>query len=413
VLGAARLAVVTGRSPRLAVIASLGLYGVSLGYGFASFVFTSPLVLFALAGAERLVDALERERPLAGPAAEVALTTSLTFLGHALAFAFVVVLVVARVAVLALARAPRLGLTRGALQPVAVFALATAPVALLAAPSIVSFTRGGWTEVGVEQGAWSFEPFTARWAALAGHLLERGSAHHVSVMLGVLVWWALAQITSPLGPRPRGRGLELYALTACLVWAFGPMGTPSVWFVYPRFATLAAVLVLLLPRAAPIGGRAAALALGAVGLVAANAALNRDHVARMSAWAAPYDQIRAAIPPNQRVLPLSSDDGGLEHPALTGLHFYLMGDGARYVPFLFDNPGVPVHARRDVERPPAPFWREVARADVAALAPHYDYLVLRGAHLVGQAARLPALEEVTRARGWVVFRQRRALEPAR
>lgn len=61
-LAAAELAEVHGRDARLGLIAPMATFGYALGYGFASFVFAMPTMLFALAALERLLRRLLADR---------------------------------------------------------------------------------------------------------------------------------------------------------------------------------------------------------------------------------------------------------------------------------------------------------------------------------------------------------------
>jgi hypothetical protein len=409
VLGGAALAESTGRSPRLGLLAPLALFGFSLGYGFASFVFSMPLLLFTLAAGERYFARTESAASQAPrrEALNLTLWLSLAYLGHVLIFTLAALLLGARALLFVLTRrgAPRLG----TLLVLAACALPAAAWALLALLRV----RGS---AAPDDGPWfAFTPLSAHLARLPGDLLERGSPAHWHTMYAVAVLFGLQLFLGLFvrRPRPRGTGrfaLELYATLLVLLYAFGPESLVrplELWMLFPRVATLAALFVYLLPRvdlrSRALGATSALLALL---VLTHDAGLNREHVLRFNALATRYDGVRAAIPPGARVLALSvpdPDDFLHQHPALGSLYFLHLEDGAAYTAFLFDHPLLPVHAR-GTPRPRAPSWREPGAFDPEQMGRDYDFLVLRGSTLLARMAGRASHEQVLEHHGWTVFR---------
>jgi hypothetical protein len=421
---AASLAVATGRSPRQALIAPLATFGVSMGWGFGSFVFAAPFSFFTLGSAER---ALFEEQPTAQRRALIhfAIWAALLYLAHGFLFITTGLMIAVRLAVFAAARG-RKG-ARAALAPIGRLVLATLPVVLLAVPATWAQLAAPEIEAGSEQASgsaqiFSFEPWSSHLSQIGGHLLERGSPDHWTVMwlaLALCAGYAGWSFARPLlGHPPREgcstRGAEVYAALLCAMFLFGPMSVEwpsSIWFVYPRFGVLAMVALFLVPRPDLSGRAGAALALAAAMLVAWNAGINAGHIRRFSAWAQPYDAVRAEIPPRSRVLALTVVPAGdltTMHPALGSLYFYHLADGASYTAFLFDKPSLPVHSRPDVPKPRAPFWRSPGAFDPQTHGRDFDYLVLRGAGLVARTEAAGTHRRVADHHGWVVFK---TLEP--
>jgi hypothetical protein len=418
VLGAADLADATGRSPRLGVIAPLAIFGISMGYGFASFVLATPFLFFVLASAERLFlagDPLERRQR----ARVLAAFLAVAYLSHAIVAASAVVLIGVRALGLSLHAAwalrDRPWWERGhkALTPIGWLVVSGLPALLVASPALVSYLVHPWGEAGTGSSPiFSWSPFAERAREFGGHLLERGSTAHWQVMgwtaalFGLEVGWSLFR-TQP--GRPRGYGLELYAELLVAMYAVGPMSVTSIfWFAYPRYAVMAGLMILLLPRVELSRPIALPLVGAALALVGWNAALNAQHVRNFSAWARPYDRVRELVPKGARVLPLTvvpGNDLANYHPALGSLYFYHLVDGAAYVPFLFDNPGHPVWHKKK-PKPRAPFWRNPDSYDPRTHGKDYDYLVLRGPALIQRTLAAGEHDLVENVEGWAVFKTR-------
>ena len=405
-----------------ALLAPLVLYGYPRGYGFSSFVFTVPFVLLVLASFEALLRRLHHQRSVRGAAAAFSACLVLCYLGHALWALPAGLALAVRWAVFAVGKPVR---TIG--ESLAVTVLAGLPAVLCAAIA--------WTDLGPERSdvtvhradidvlIWGTS-LTRRWSILGGHLLERGSPAHWYTMYGVaalflvfaawhLMAWARKRPWAEGGWFTEAdRGAVAYAGVFGLLYAVGPesIGWPvSVWMIYPRYGTMAGLLVFLLwrPPAAGRWGSRAAVALGAVALalVAHNAHLNHGHVKWFSSWAQRYDVVRSVIPPKSTVLALTGFDPGdwiASHPAFGSLYFYHLCDGAAYTAFLFDQPMHPV--RLKPKRPPAPPWNNTSVYSPTVHGEAFDYLVLRGRQFVRPTERAGRHDVVLRHDGWVVFK---------
>lgn len=408
VLGGAHLAEATGRDPRIALAASLGMFGIGLGYGFASFVFTCPLCLFVLGSTERLLGAearLRRARVL-----ELGAALTLVFLGHPLVFLVTTLAVASRLIVELLVK---LLLREGGSFPL----LWSLTQAFLLPGALALFSLRSAGEVQFQPGKsalLSYSPWAEHLQRFGGSLLERGSAEHWTVMRGLGIFAGLGLVLGFVRPRQSSAGLRaraalwLYAAYFAAWYWVGPMSiTDSLWYVYPRFAVLFGVMILLLPRVELSGKLGAALACLALPLVVYNASLNFQHVRQFNDWARPYDEVRKLIPKGAKVLPLTVVPGGdlaNNHQALTSLYFYHLVDGAAFVPFLFDTPGVPVRYRKDVTLPRAPPWNNPDAYDPRVHGVDYDYLVLRGPGLIQRTQAAGLHELVQDVSGWAVFR---------
>jgi hypothetical protein len=193
-----------------------------------------------------------------------------------------------------------------------------------------------------------------------------------------------------------------------LVFVLGPVnaGWPvTFWVVYQRAGSLALLFLFLLPTGA-LSGRRAVLAVAALLPILHNAAVNREVVLAYSSWAAPYDQVRAMVPPGQRVLPLSPARVPRPlGPAPPTAWASITWPTARpYVPVGNVPEEMPVHRTNDAATPYNPSPYEYSPAGPGA---QYDYLVLRGEPLVRATRGEPErFREVGEASGWVVFQNR-------
>ena len=413
-----------------ALLAPLVLYGYARGYGFSSFIFTLPLVLLVLATFERLLRRLSDSRAVATFGGALLLC----YLGHALCALPAAVAVALRFLVFAIGKPVR-WVVRGA----AVTALAVVPSLVCAAIA--------WTDLGPERAGVTLHranpdiflwgsSLSDRWAGLGGHMIERGSPGHWTTMYGVAGLFVLLLVVQ-LGqaafryavsaqgghreaatsdaPTPLGgeadRGAVVYAVFFALLYAVGPesIGWPmGVWMVYPRYATLGALALFLLPRPRLSPVAQVATAVVAFGLVAHNATLNRGHVANFNRWASNYDGVRAAVPAKATVLALTSPEPGdwiRSHHALGSLYFYHLCDGAAYTAFLFDNPLHPVRMKPD--RPQAPPWNNPGAYSPTVHGVQFDYLVLRGRRFVEATRKAGRHEVVVSHQGWVVFKTKK------
>ena len=246
-LGAARLAAATGRSPRLCGVAPLVIFGLSLGFGFASFVVGLPWILHALADTERLYGRPDDAAARRWAAIRLAIWLSFCFLGHGLVFLFAAMAIGLRSAV-HVARRPR------EFQPVLYAVAAGAAVGLIAAPSVIRRLQHRYvspefmTPNGV--GLSGFIPWSQRTKSLAADLLDRGGEGHMTTMMLVVGWAAILVLVRVLrgrhDDRPQREGLQdglpLYAVIMTVVFLFGPVwiGWPvTFWVVAQRAGTLA------------------------------------------------------------------------------------------------------------------------------------------------------------------------------
>ncbi|MEQ9501313.1 MAG: hypothetical protein RIT81_30875 [Deltaproteobacteria bacterium] len=394
-LATADLARTCGRDPRIAAIAPLAMFSVALGYGFAAWVcgvWTVPLVLAAV---ERTLHAPTRRHT-----AILSAAWTTCFLAHALLFLFVSAALVLRVVVdlLGRGRSESAGRLRA--------------VALAAAPA---FLHGLFTVARLEPAEpatqWAhFEPAAWSLARLGSDLLQRGDDRHVYTMFAALAWWVALLI---LGARQRRRAprgtvaLALYAALAAGLYAFGPMTLEhpvEVWMLAPRFGALAALFLFLLPTPSLRSRAGVAFVGAAIALLVANAALNRQMIAKFDRIGQRYDPVRRHIPPGATYLALTlvpPGDLATYHPAVQSLFFHHLCDGAAYTAYLFDNPLHPVRPKHP--RPPAPPWRDVASyaPDVHGVA--YDFVVLRGSLLVERTKDAGRHRLVAEENGWFVF----------
>ncbi len=397
VFGSAYLAEVCGRSPRLALLSPLALFGISLGYGFASFVTALAVIPWALGAAEQWLGEGGKRRwwALAG-------LLVLSYLAHALVFLLVSALVAIRSATFF---GPgwwgRLWRTATAFVPAA---LAMAPLAY------VFLSREHVGEGNQNPGRWAqFLPRDQHLANWGGHLLERGSEAHWLTMKGalaLLVGWLALSLWRSVSVAKKSWGLELYAGLTALLYLYGPESLErpmNVWLVYQRFAVVAALLLFLLPRV-DLSGWRGIFALPALALVLHNASINRAQVVNFNGWASKYDAVRAAVPKGATVLALSHAGPGdlLQfHPALGSLYFYHLCDGAAYTAFLFDNPLHPVFLKS--KRPEAPFWRNPYEYSPYIPGANFQWLVLRGEPFVSRTIAAGLHRRVLEHEGWTVF----------
>lgn len=402
-----------------ALIASLALYGYPRGYGFASFIFTVPFVWLVLAAFEHVLYRTRTDKPLPLAVASLSGALLLCYLGHALQ-AFPAGLAVGlRFLVFFIGRPLRI-----AGRAAAALAIGVLPAVACAAIAWMDFgTRPGVTlnRADAQLMTWG-SSLTSRWAGVGGHLLERGSPDHWLTMYGVAglltvlvvlhlvggVWslWLRRKLDFTEGDQ----GAVVYAVFFASLYVVGPesLGWPmGVWMVYPRYATVAALSLFLLPRPRLGVIWQLALAACAFGLVAHNAHLNRSHVRAFSQWASRYDAVREAVPPRSKVLALTGYDPGdwiVAHHALGSLYFYHLCDGAAYTAFLFDNPMHPVRLKS--QRPEAPPWNNTGAYSPTVHGTAFDYLVLRGRRFVAPTEQAGRHDVVLRHEGWVVFKTR-------
>jgi hypothetical protein len=206
----------------------------------------------------------------------------------------------------------------------------------------------------------------------------------------------------------RGRRLALLALLGCFV---APMAIQGQWNIAPRFAWIAALLIVTAvadpgPRLAR-AGVAGALALTLA--VAANAVV---HHRAFDREADGFAGAVEAIPPGQRVLSLVYDNRSAVFARWPYLHFgqYVMayrGGAAGWS--LAKSPPIPIRHRRQGDFPiPDPFLPGDFRA--AEHGPFYEYFLARAGpstEAIFVGAPIPTL---VHARGsWRVWRNEEAI----
>ena len=399
------LASALGRDPRQGIVAPLAFFGVSMGYGFASFVFATPFLFFTLAAAEPIFlgKAKSRQKFILG------FWLICAYLGHALIFLVAALLLLFR---------GILGLfVEKKFRPWFQIGLASLPAILLAIPATVEHVSQPWTEIGsTAEGPkqwFYFVDITQHLNGFWGHLLERGSSTHILVMKCAALLWLVWLIIGFFRPRSRAHAawpsLLIYVggITALFIVGPNSMEWPSsLWMIYPRFGVIAAMALFLLPRPGFQGRWGIIFALCGFGLVMWNGSINRGHIERFNQWAKKYDPVRELIPKGARVLALTVPQGRdftHNHPALGSLYFYHMVDGASYVSFMFDAAALPI---RQIERtkPRAPFWRTPYTFNPKVHGIDFDYLVLRGKSLVSRTDRAALHTKLGSPNGWTVYK---------
>ncbi len=416
-LAAAELAEVCGRSPRLALLAPLTLFGYALGFGFVTFLAATPFAIFTIASAERLVQAslpIETKlRDLYRPLLRLAVSFVLLYLAHGMFFLAVAAVIGFR---LVFSFGNRLRQRRPLLPLLGAMALTTPPIIALAALALWRLRSSHRTETSTSSaGEWAFPTLAERMNFLPVHLLKRDNMPHEWTMYAVAgfavvvaLLWFVRQLR--LQTEERSRGLYFYALGFVLLYLTGPNSLVwplSVWVFYSRFATIAVLLLIMLPRVDLTRRGLAPLLLVPLAILAYNAHLQAHGVERISKMAEPYNKVRALIPKSARLLAINSNRRGdltRHHQALTGLHFYHLSDGTAYGAFLFDHPLLSVRPKLK-GRPRAPYWRKL-RFDPKTHGKDYDYFVIRDAYIPKQLDRNPQFERIADISGWVVFKNR-------
>ncbi len=393
-VGAAAWAQSTGRSPRLAGIASLALFGLPLGYGFSSYLLATPFLFLSMAELEYTLNG--RRRWL------LPVFLALALVGHGLVFLFTAILVAARTFVFVARTRRKLLLLQ--------VPLAALPALILTLPSLLHrlqrpFVSPEFISAKGPPALFTQTPARAHLDTLWSDLLDRGAgAHHHTAAL-VLIWWALLWLTAWRRPQRSSHGIALAAglLVLCFFWGPVNLGWPvTFWVVYARAAPLAALALSLLPSPRLDGRWGATLAIAALVPVFHNAWLNHQQVLLFSKQVAGYDQVRAAIPPGRKVLPLT------QGPQLWAtLGFLHLADGAAYVPVGHVPEELPVHRSNHPSTPYNPQPSELNQG----IAVQYDWLVLKGPWLHQRAQELN-FQVVLKTGEWLVLRNPKQQEQA-
>lgn len=411
------LAAALGRHPRQGFVAPFVLFGFALGYGFAAFLVGLPFLLLALALHERVIQSAAEGPLRRAQVAGFGASLLLLYLSHAMLALVGALLLVGRAGLVVLVgRRKRSFDAWGYVRAVGLAAL---PALLFALPWLYEVLARPIPEAGAPADApWlTFKRgLAAQLGNWRGHLLDRGDPRHLYTMAGLALLWCVlvgGHLSGPRRrmPRPPSR-LAYVALAVPLLALYlaGPTAIAfpvGVWLVYERFGTLAAFFLFLAPSPR-LSGRAGlgfvALLLGAYG---GDAMVHHQNLERFSGWAAPYDAVRAFVPPGARVLALTEPVAGdvvLRHPSLRTLHFYHLADGTAYGAYCFNHPVLPVRYRGEDQRPPAPPAAAPLRFDPRRHGAHFDYWVFRGPNLRALAER--GGTQVFESGGWAVYRPR-------
>jgi len=168
------------------------------------------------------------------------------------------------------------------------------------------------------------------------------------------------------------------ALYAFLPFAMGGPGNISIWYAYPRFATVILLWLLLLPRPRLRGRWAIALLPGVA------AALLLDvHVCRQFASfgrrTRPFLEIVDSVPRGASVISVVLDDADAD-PDMKVWPFhqfygYVTAFNHGYTPYLWGSRNTPLVYRTENSLP-APFWDAPFSLDVHGNP--YDYILVQG-----------------------------------
>ncbi|NJK89275.1 MAG: hypothetical protein HC923_07615 [Myxococcales bacterium] len=306
--GSAWLAQTFGRDPRLGVFGPLALFGLPLGWGFSSFVFSMPFLLFSAAAYEELLRSLaDREGPPRTRKRLVvaALFLTLTYLAHVLVFVGTCWVLLVRSFVFFLVGSPSHRVAF--LRVLRAGALTALPALVLSIVCILMIRSSGTRDTEttpVEAGGrfFEFSPLLDRWRFLWDHLIHRGPGDHVLAMkiLGVLL---LGMFLLSFRHRFRGErarwGWTGFALGITTLYLFGPNAFErpfAVWLFYSRFGTLFALGIILGLQLSLRGVRAPLVIFSVLAVAAFDAGEQREHVVRMNVYANQYNDVRELVP---------------------------------------------------------------------------------------------------------------------
>ncbi len=425
-LGAAYLLASFGRDRRWAVLAVPLVFSTNLFFGFATFLLSIPLFLFALGLTERH---LAGERMRARHAAPLLLVAALVELFHAQTYLLLGLCVVLLGAIHA--RGARFLLARSAPY---------LPSLALFAPwfwrSFVRPERPGAEEHTVHHQLYGavgglgavWEPWRVVLATIPQRLtgaftdgsdLWIGGAL-LAVFLVALVTGHGAAPPPPPGARAPGRlrasflarRCDLLVLALLASYLAVPMEISGQWYVNPRhlvFAALAAPLLL----ARPGGGWRAALLLGGAVVALAAGVNTAAHVRAFQRQVGPFEEVARALPAGGRVLGLVFDSGRTGPVRIWPfLHWacweQVLAGGD--VGFSFAGlPSIPVRYRPGMQAPHPYEWRP-DQFDWATMGSHYDAFLVRGVPRGRGGVELLAHAEVAVAAGpWSLWRPRDGL----
>lgn len=363
-LGAMRLAIALGRSPRLALGAFLLVWDFNLYFGWLNHVLGVGLALFALA------QLFEAETPRAALRAwPVGVALALT---HVLPFGF-----------FALAAGLSAIVKRRGLV---IHAVGLALPALALGPWLVrSFAGPRVTDPGlvfdrIDVRLKEFFTYTLGSGPLTTNGVNAEGFAFLLLLLGPLFFFLL-----PQRPQRVSRALALVPLLAALLLYFAlPLAVARPvehWGTYPRFASLILLGVMLLPNPRLTGPQAFWVLPGAV-LSAWSSLSVAAQFRAFDAEIAPFYEVLKRVPAGASLLPLCYDNVFPSVRLRLGesLHGYITGNTGGFNPYLFGQTTNLVHYR-DEGRPPAPpgWGRDPRSFSMQAYGQHYDYLLVQGA----------------------------------
>ena len=168
------------------------------------------------------------------------------------------------------------------------------------------------------------------------------------------------------------------ALYAFLPFAIAGPGNISIWYAYPRFATVILLWLLLIPRPHLRGMWTVALIPGVVAALLIDVNVCRQF-ASFGQRARPFLQIVDSVPRGASVISVVLDDADVD-PDLKVWPFhqfyaYVTAFNHGYTPYLWGSRNTPLVYRTENSLP-APFWSNPFSLDVHGNP--YDYIMVQG-----------------------------------
>lgn len=382
-LGAMRLLIALGRSPRMGLWAFAVVWDFSLNMGFVAYSLATGMSFFYVA---RCLDALRtRNKSRRSLLTTAALGLLLPFThAHATGTACVLLFVLA---LFGLSRGERSESVRRGRAPLRTFkellAWSVWP-ALGLLPWIASSPGGAAGPLPEHFIHWP--PAGDRLASMFRHTVQMNGTMFGRQALGMVLVMVLFL---PLIYLVRGqrfgrfdkRALVLYAtawglyflMPAALYWPFHQI------IIYQRHATTILVMGLMLPRIPHHGPWSQKLV--GPGLVAAllTGATVTFHFRAFHRQTEPFSRIVEAVPPHSRVIAVMWAFRTPEsvHETLSQLPSYIVAEKGGYLPQIFETPNLPVHLRTD-HHLPFHLWKRPDTFSVARHGTHYDYILVQG-----------------------------------
>lgn len=364
-LGVMRLLVALERSPRLGLVAFLLVWDINLYWGWVTFQFSMPFVLWAFAW---LVEAKTFRAALA-----VCALSAVVGLSHPLA---VMWLVAGAFALIPVTEQP----LRAALRTVVALSGLCVLVPWLLAR--VLFPAGGAKAVPMTFSSPNFEERLSSFFDYSiGVFTERPAvvASALTLILLLVVPMLLSVLERlPVSGRSSLKAIALLTATSGLYFLlpYEIYGNVVHFWTFPRFSTWILAMTLVVPAPALTNRRMFALVPAAVALLA----LTGFRVEQFRAYGdhvKPYLEIMAEIPKDSRVAPIDVDFylPGFRQRTLGQLHGYLAAERRAYDPHLFDFSASPVVYRKE-GRPPDPDFHHPENFKLETVGRYYDYVVL-------------------------------------